>query len=247
VQLKTILNHVQRHRSFVYGDAVQVTNQAGETELEIPIKPRANGRPRCSGCGSSSPGYDTQSERRFEFVPLWGIAVFFCYAMRRVDCGRCGVRVEQVPWADGKRRITTTYAWFLAQWAKKLSWTDVAKSFRTSWETVFRAVEMAVTWGREHVVLDAVRSIGVDEILWHRGHKYLTVVYQIDDYCKRILWVGEKRTTKTILRFFRWFGPDRSAALKFVASDMWKPYLRVIAKKAAKAVHVLDPFHMRCT
>jgi hypothetical protein len=58
--------------------------------------------------------------RRFEFVPLWGIAVFFLYAMRRVACTRCGVRVETVPWAQGKHQLTDTYAWFLAGWAKRL-------------------------------------------------------------------------------------------------------------------------------
>ena len=85
--------------------------------------------------------------RHFEFVPLWGILVFFVYAMRRVDCDRCGVKVEVVPWATGKQQITTTYAWFLARWAKRLSWTEVARTFHTSWDTVFRAVEMAVEWG----------------------------------------------------------------------------------------------------
>jgi transposase len=184
------------------------------------------------------------AERRFEFVPLWGIVVFFLYAMRRVDCERCGVTVETVPWAQGKHQITTTYAWFLARWAKRLSWIEVARAFRTSWETVFRSVEMAVEWGRAHMEMDGITAIGVDEILWHRGHKYLTVVYQINEECKRLLWVGPDRKAKTLLRFFRWLGKERSARLEFVCSDMWKPYLKVIAKKASQAVHVLDRFHI---
>ena len=87
-------------------------------------------------------------------------------------------------------------------------------------------------------------SIGVDEVLWHRGHKYLTVVYQIDRECKRLLWVGKDRTVRTLLRFFREFGNERSSRLLYVCSDMWKPYLKVIAKKAAQAIHVLDRFHI---
>ena len=82
------------------------------------------------------------------------------------------------------------------------------------------------------------------EVQWQRGHRYLTLVYQIDTHCKRLLWVGKERKVKTLLGFFRWFGAERSAALKFVCSDMWKPYLRVIAKKAGQAVHVLDRFHI---
>ena len=110
-------------------------------------------------------------------MPLWGIAVFFLYMMRRVDCATCGVRVEQVPWADGKHQLTTTYQWFLARWAKRLSWREVAQVFDTSWDQVFRAVAMAVAWGRAHVGLRGIAAIGIDEIQWQRGHRYLTLVY----------------------------------------------------------------------
>ncbi len=77
-----------------------------------------------------------------------------------------------------------------------------------------------------------------------RGHKYLTLVYQIDEGAKRLLWIGQDRTAKTLLRFFRMLGKERSGQLKFVCSDMWRAYLKVIAKKAAGAVHVLDRFHI---
>ena len=175
---------------------------------------------------------------------MWGNKVFFVYAPRRVVCPDCGIRVERMPWVEGKHRLTEAYAWFLAGWAKRLSWKEVAEAFRTSWDHVFCSVERAVTWGRAHQDLSGVEAIGVDEIAWQRGHRYLTLVYQIDGHCKRLLWIGEKRTVKTLLRFFRWFGKERSQALKFVCSDMWKPYLKVIAKKADGAVHILDRFHI---
>jgi transposase len=243
MQLKTILNHVQKFKSFVYA-AARFVAEAGEQVLEIEVQPRANGRPICSECGRERPGYDRLPPRRFEFVPLWGIKVFLVYAPRRVDCPTCGVRVERMPWAVGKHRLTQTYAWFLARWAKRLSWKEVAEVFHTSWDTVFRSVEMAVTWGREHRDLSGINAIGIDEVAWQKGQNYLTLVYQIDSHCKRLLWVGEKRTVKTLLRFFRWFGTERSQGLKYVCSDMWKPYLKVIAKKAGQAVHVLDRFHI---
>jgi transposase len=125
-----------------------------------------------------------------------------------------------------------------------MSWTDVSRAFRTSWEKVFRSVQMAVNWGLEHVDLNNIKAIGIDEIQWHMGHRYLTLVYQIDKGRKRLLWIGQHRKTKTLLRFFRWFGKDRSAALQFVCTDMWKPYLKVIAKKASQAVNILDRFHI---
>ena len=92
--------------------------------------------------------------------------------------------------------------------------------------------------------MDDVEAIGIDEVQWHRGHKYQTLVYQIDEGCKRLLWIGPDRTAKTLLRFFRFLGKQRSAKLQFVCSDMWQAYLKVIAKKVPHALHVLDRFHV---
>ena len=244
MQVKTILNRIQKHRSFVYDTIRLQEDEVGRLMMEVEIRARANSRPRCSECGQPGPGYDTLKPRRFEFVPLWGIQVFFVYAMRRVDCVSCGVRVEAVPWAAGKCHLTKTYGWFLAKWAQRLSWKEVAEVFWTTWENVFRSVEMAVSWGREHMDLDGIGAIGVDEIQWQRGYRFLTLVYQIDEGRKRLLWIGDRRKVKTLLQFFRWLGKERSAALEFICSDMWKPYLRVIAKKAGQAIHVLDRFHI---
>jgi len=175
---------------------------------------------------------------------MWAIATFFVYTMRRVDCKTCGVKIERVPWGDGKNSLTTTYRWFLASWAKQLSWKGVAEAFGTTWQNVFRSVKHAVSWGLDHRDLEDIEAIGVDEVQWHKGHKYLSLVYQIDSGCKRLLWIGQNRTSKTFLRFFRMLGKDRSARLKFVCSDMWQPYLKVIAKKAPHAINVLDRFHI---
>ena len=243
MQLKTILNRVQKFKSFVY-TKVRWTGSETQPELEVEMAERANGRALCSACSCPRPGYDRLPARRFEFVPLWGIKVFLVYAPRRVDCPECGVRVEQMPWASGKHRLTQAYAWFLARWAKRLSWKEVAEVFRSSWDSVFRSVEMAVEWGRAHQDLSGIEAIGIDEISRQRGHRYLTLVYQIDRHCKRLLWVGKDRKTKTLLGFLRWLGQERSAGLRYVCSDMWKPYLKVIAKKAGQAVHVLDRFHI---
>jgi transposase len=241
--LQTILNRVDKQPGFVYG-SIRFVHVRARPGLEIELRGRKNRRPRCSGCQQPGPGYDTLAPRRFEFVPLWGLLVVFVYALRRVQCGRCGVRVEAVPWAEGKHQLTTTYAWFLARWAQRVSWTEVAQIFHTTWTHVYRSVEMAVAWGRAHQDLTGITALGIDEIQWQRGHHYLTLVYQIDADCRRLLWIGPERTVKTLLRFFRWFGPQRTAALRFVCSDMWPPYLRVVAKKASLALHVLDRFHI---
>jgi len=243
MQLKTILNRVEKYQSFVY-EKIQMIENDRQLELEIQVRPRRNSRPACSGCGRKRSGYDTLPVRRFGFVPFWGILVYFVYAMRRVDCPHCGIKVEQVPWAQGKRSITTTYAWFLARWAKRMSWSEVAEAFQTTWHVVFSAVVMAVRWGHQHVDLSGITALGVDEMQWGRGHRYITVVYQINESCKRLLWMGEHQTAKIVLRFFRRLGKERSSRREFIGSDMWKAYLKVIARKAAQAIHVLDRFHI---
>lgn len=227
----------------MYGKAKWV--EAGDRRaLEVQIRARANSRPRCSGCGQPGPGYDRQAPRRFEFVPLWQIAVYFVYAMRRVDCPRCGVRVEQVPWSEGKSSLTTSYRWFLAGWARRLSWKQVAQAFHTTWEHVRDAVDYAVRWGLVHRDENGVQALGVDEIQWQRGHKYLTLVYQIDAGCKRLLWIGQQRRAESLRRFFDLLGDTLRPTLRYVCSDMWRPYLDVIAEQAKGAIHILDRFHI---
>jgi transposase len=243
MQLQTILNRLQRHKGFVY-DKVVFRAESDPPVLDVIIRPRSNSRPLCSGCGQAGPGYDRLPQRRYQFVPLWALAVYFVYAPRRVACPRCGVKVERLPWAEGKSRLTTTYQWCLASWAKLLAWQQVAQVFHTSWQTVYRSVQMAVTWGLAHRNLDGIAAIGVDEVQWQKGHHYLTLVYQIDGQCRRLLHIAPGRTVRSLLSFFRMLGATRSAALKFVCSDMWQPYLKVIAKKASQAVHVLDRFHI---
>lgn len=243
MQLQTILNRVEKNKSFVYR-AARFVESGTRLGLEVEIVPRANSRAICSGCKQRRPGYDRLPARRFEYVPLWNIAVLFVYALRRVDCPECGVIVEEVPWCVGKHTQTRTYQWFLAQWARRLSWQEVARVFHTSWQSVFQAVKHAVFWGIVHDVWHDVRTLGVDEIAWRKGHSYLTLVYQLDADRKRLLWIGPDREMKTLDRFFDCLGAERSAEVDFICSDMWRPYLEVIAQRAENAVHILDRFHI---
>jgi len=244
MQLKTILNRVEHYKSFVYHSDRLLEGAAGQLTIEVTIEPRANSRPICSGCNRARPGYDRLPPRRFEFVPLWAIPVFFVYALRRVNCPACGVKAEAIPWGDGKCTLTKSYRWFLAGWAKRLSWQETAEVFGSSWEKVFRAVKHAVLWGLAHREIKGLKAIGVDEIQWRRGHQYLTLVYQIDQGVKRLLWVAKDRTEASLQEFFTMLGKRKSSRIKFTCSDMWQPYLNVLREQAQKAVLVLDRFHV---
>lgn len=160
--LQSILNQVEPIKGFVYES---VRWQTPKRLLMVQVRARKGSRPICSGCGRKGPGYDRLPARTFEYVPLWGMAVWFHYALRRVDCRHCGqVTAERVPWAHGKERATTSLQWFLARWSRKLSWKEVATTFGVSWETVYRSVKMAVCWGLRHRSLEKIKAIGVDEV-----------------------------------------------------------------------------------
>ena len=244
MRVQTILNRVEKYKCFVYGRAWLEESGDG-LALVVSVRSRKNSRPECAGCGRRCRGYDRLEERRFEFVPLWGLVVWFVYRMRRVNCPTCGVTVERVPWCDGQHRLTTTYRWFLARWARRLSWSEVADIFHTSWDSVCRSVEYAVEWGLAHRELSGVTAVGVDEISWGKGHAYLTVVSQIAGGWKRLLAVTEDRTEESLRGALSSLGETVCGGVQFVCSDMWKPYLNVIREKLGQAVQVLDRFHIR--
>ena len=246
ITVKTLLNLVQRFAGFVYR-SVRLVGPEHRPRIEVSVEAHAQSSPRCGFCHKACPGYDRLEERRWSFVPLWAIPVDFRYAPRRVQCPEHGVVVEHLPWSEGKRPIATAMMGFLALWARRLSWSETARSFGVSWEAVYRSVGWFVAWGLAHRTLEGVEAIGIDEIHWGKGMRsanFLTVIYQIDANCRRLLWVGPRRTQASLRRGLRALGPEVVRGLRFVCSDMWKPYLNVIARQAGQALHVLDRFHI---
>jgi transposase len=248
LQVKTILNAVQHFPGFVYQDVRLLCRRDGQPRcIEITVQAHQSRGGRCSRCLKPAPGYDHLPQRSWTFVPLWGIVTLFLYAARRVHCPEHGVVVEHVPWSDGKRPVTIAMMCFLSRWARRLSWRETARVFQTSWECVYRSVEWFVQWGLTHRQLEGIEAIGVDEIHWGKGKRannFLTVIYQIDSHCRRLLWVGQRRTQATLRRGLAALGPTVVAGLRFVCSDMWRAYLKVIAQKIPQALHVLDRFHI---
>ena len=257
MRLITVLNQCTKFKRFVSEESR--LDEHGR--IMVSLRPRKNSKAKCSCCGQLSPTYDTAAEPRlFEFVPMWGFTVYLTYRMRRVACKTCSrVVVEEVPWSTGKHHLTDVYRCFLARWAKKLSWTEVARSFRTSWDQVYHSVKYVVEYGIAHRRLDQVTALGVDEIQFGKGHHYLTLLYQIDTHRRRLLWMGEKRTKKALNAGFTELEQEHQrkqeaagvekptsflGQIAVICSDIWKAYLTVIGKRLPAAVHILDRFHI---
>src|SRR6204780_5548839 len=193
--------------------------------IEVSVAAHSGIRARCSQCRFPAPGYDRLAERHWGFLPLWGIPVIFLYAPRRVECAEHGIVVEHISWSDGKRRLTTAMMGFLARWARRLSWRETATVFRTSWESVYRSVEWFVEEGLANRQLSGVESIGVDEIHWGHGMRadnFLTVIYQIDASCRRLLWVGRRRSQATLRRGVKGAGAGGVKRGSFFGGAMWE-------------------------
>ena len=247
--VKSLLRRVQELAGFV----VKQTRLVGpkrKMRIEVHLVADPRRKARCSRCEQACACYDTQPERRWHFVPLWGIPLNLVYSPRRVECKRDGVVIEHLPWSAGKSPYTKAFMLFLARWARRLSWKEAAMTFGASWDAVHRSVEWVVQWGLAHRSLEGVCALGVDEMHWGRGKRsanFLTLIYQIDLGALRLLWVGGRRKEATLKQGFAFLEKARAGFLqgiRVVCSDMWKPYLKVIAEQTAGALNVLDPFHI---
>jgi transposase len=248
--IKTLLRHVQDLAGFVVKSVRHYSYDVSpRIEVELDADPRC--KRRCSCCGKPGRVHDKLPQRRWHFVPLWNIPVELRYTPRRVVCPIYGgPTVEAMPWNRGKSPYAEAYMIFLARWARRLSWKETAQIFSASWDAVRRSVEWVVHWGLENRDLSGVTAVGIDELHHGRGKKslnFLTLVYQIDKGSRRLLWVGQRRTEATLregLKHLDELHTGFLAGLRVVCSDMWKPYLKVVAQLCGSALNVLDPFHI---
>jgi transposase len=241
---------VQPLPGFVCEEAQLVNVNGSPLRIEIRLRHAARSKARCPVCSKPAAGYDTQPERRWEFIRLWGIRVELLYCPRRVECSRtpeCGIKVEAMPWSEGKHHATRALMVFLSQWARRMSWKEVALVYGVSWEMVYRSVAWVVAFGLANRKLEGIRALGVDELHWGRGKKsdnYVTLIYQIDAGCRRLLWVGLKRTEGSFRAGLKELGAAALSSVRFVCSDMWKPFLKVIRTELPEALNILDRFHI---
>ena len=216
---------------------------SGTDNIVIYLKAIKRRQLPCGHCGERAKPVDqVRSERDFLHVPIWGIATFLRYRPWRVRCPHCGIRREQLPWADGKEQHTKHLLLTIAMWAKILAVDVVASMFGVHWNTVYGAVKKTVTYGLEHRELGTILHIGVDEISRKKGHHYLTMVYDLEK--KRLLWSGKGRKEESLKEFFRLYGDQLRGTVQGVCCDMWAPYINVIREYLPDAVLVFDRFHL---
>ena len=199
---------------------------------------------RCGLCRQRCRGvYDICKERTWRDLSMRKLPLRLLYRPRRVDCPRCGVRVEDFPWAEPWGRVTTALANAVAVLARELSGQGTARHYGLNWKSVATIVKRAVEYGLRHRTRPPVHVIGIDEVSRRKGPIYLTVVYDLER--RVLLWVGDDRTEEAVRPFFtKEMGARRCHTLRVVCMDMWAPYAALVREHATNAQILFDRFHI---
>ncbi|MDQ3107690.1 MAG: ISL3 family transposase [Actinomycetota bacterium] len=212
--------------------------------IVVSVRPRKGARRRCGRCGRRSPWYDRGGgRRRWRGLDLGTVRVFLEADAPRVRCRDHGVTVVQVPWArhdaGHTRAFDDTVAWLAVHCSK----TAVVELMRIAWRSVGAIVTRVADDAMAGVDrLEGLRRIGIDEISYKKGHRYLTVV--VDHDTRRLVWAAAGRDRATLGRFFDELGDERAALITHVSADAadWIAY--VVAERCPNAVICADAFHV---
>jgi transposase len=215
-----------------------------EGAVVIAVRPGARARSRCGRCGRRSPGYDQGGgRRRWRALDLGTTRVFIEADAPRVRCRSHGPTVAHVPWARHDAGHTRDFDDQAAWLAVHVSKSAVVELLRVAWRTVGAIVARVSADVDRHVDrLEGLRRIGIDEISYKRGYRYLTIV--VDHDTGRLVWVAPGRDEATLHRFFDELGDERAALITHVSADMADWIARVVRRRAPNAMRCADPFHV---
>lgn len=214
-----------------------------EQLIVVSVRPRKATKRCCGQCGKRCPGYDQGAgRRRWRALDLGTIQTFLEADSPRVRCAVHGVVAAQVPWARHDAGHTyafdETAAWLVTHCSKSA----VRDLLRIAWRTVGSIVTRVVADAENGTDRFAgLTRIGIDEISYKRGHKYLTVV--VDHTSGVLLWAHPGRDSKTLEMFFDQLGAERCAQITLVSADAAPWIASVVADRCKNAELCLDPFY----
>jgi len=212
--------------------------------LIAQVKPRARGRRRCGLCRRRCGRYDGGEGRRLWRAADLGTTVAYLEAEApRVQCPEHGVVVAEVPWARHDARFTRDFEDQTAWLAVHVSKSTLAELMRVTWRTVGNVIGRVVKEREgDDDRLEGLTKIGIDEVSFRKGHRYLTVVVNHEN--GRVVWCAEGRDEATLERFFALLGPERSKRIEIVSADAARWIHNVVQRRCPKATICLDTFHV---
>lgn len=223
---------------------VRLEQDAGGEVLVVSARPRKGAARRCGRCRTRAPWYDRGwGRRRWRHLDFGTLRVQVEAAVPRVDCPVHGPTVIAVPWARHGTRFTTAFEDTAAWLAARMSASAVTGLLRIAWRSVIGIVGRVVDAALAGVDrLAGLRRIGIDEVAYRKGQRYLTLV--VDHDTGRLVWAADGRDKATVRRFFDELGPERAALLTHVSADAAAWIGDVVTERAPRAVRCLDPYHL---
>jgi transposase len=212
--------------------------------LVVTVRAYKRTTSRCPQCHKRCPGYDRTAEiRRWRHIDLGGWRCYLQASPRRVQCREHGVLTESVPWARPAAKMTRTFDDTVAWLTAHSPASAVCQYQRVSWRTVQRVVTRVNADHTGHTDrLDGLQRIGIDEIAYRKGRRYLTVI--VDHDTGRLVWAHEGATKQSLHLFFDELGDERTAALTHISADGGQYIASVLAQRAAHTIWCMDPFHV---
>ena len=212
--------------------------------IVVSVRPRKGARRRCGRCGRRAPWFDRgEGRRRWRALDLGTMRVELEADAPRVSCPAHGVTVVQVPWARHGAGHTVDFDETVAWLATQSSKTAVTQLMRVAWRTVGSIVaRVSADIDTRVDRLAGLRRIGIDEISYKRGHRYLTVV--VDHDTGALVWAAPGRDEATLHRFFEALGAERAAQITHVTADAADWIAKVVTERCPDAVRCADAFHV---
>jgi transposase len=198
----------------------------------------------CSRCGQTGAQLEIHDHRvkRWRHLDLGANRCIVECRLRRLRCPDCGVHLEAVPWARPDAHHTRDFEDVVAWLAQQMAKTPIAGLLRIGWDTVGRIVQRVVSDHLDDRRLNGLVAIGVDEISYRKGQRYLTSV--VDHRRGAIVWCSPGRSAQTLQAFFDELGPERTKTIRAVSIDMSGGYEKAIRENAPQAEICFDPFHV---
>ena len=214
----------------------------GAKEVRVRVE-HAGKTLKCSECGRRSPGYDSH-EKSWRHLDTCQLKTLLVATVPRINCRDHGVRQVTVPWSDPGSRFTALFEALVIDWLQGATISLVAARLGLSWDQVAGIQDRAVDRGLARRKLEASPAIGVDETSSRRGHRYVTVVSDLER--PRVLWVAEGREASALESYYQAAGPEEVAKIACVAMDMWRPFIEATRRAIPNADDhiVFDKFHI---
>ncbi len=224
--------------------AVELGGEGGEERVLVELARPGRRRLRCPRCGFQTRAVYDRSLRTLRHLDVLRTPCFLRVEVRRLDCPGCGVVAEELPFARAGGRFTRAFEDTCVWLVRDAPKTVVSRLLRVDWATVGRMIERVITdasaGGQEW--LQGLRRIGIDEVAYRKGHRYLLCVVCHDS--GRIVWAQPGRSGVVLHAFFDELGEQGCARLEAVSCDMHGAWGEVIRARAANALVCTDPFHV---